>query len=219
MPNQIQVKSNKSKKPPRGWLKEHRAVSYQAPPPSRFRRILRFFFNAYTLSFSALGVLFIILTLTYFWLEYSDRIDLLLKGDVFTQSAGIYSAPKNLRQSEPITPNELVEYLKSAGYIEKNNQVDASRSRYEVIVNLVEDEPGITATVDGQKYFHALSVKFKKDGKSVETITDTDAKKDVSVAQLPKNADALAFERVTWLATCSLNAKPTSSQLVPTGIP
>ena len=195
MPNQIQVKSNRSKKPPRGWLKEHRAVSYQAPPRSRFRRILRFFFNAYTLSFSALITLFVVLTLTYFWFEYSDRIDLLLKGDVFTQSAGIYSAPKNLRQTEPITPNELVEYLKSAGYIEKNNQADASRSRYEVKENLVEIEPGITATVDGQKFFHALSVKFKKDGKTVETITDTDAKKDVNIAQLePKILSSIAAE-------------------------
>ena len=119
MPNQVVVKTNKSKMPPRGWVKANRAVSYQAPPPSRFRRVLRFFFNAYTLSFAALAVLFVFLTLTYFWFEYSDRIDLLLKGDVFTQSAGIYSAPKNLRANEAITPAQLVEYLKSAGYIEK----------------------------------------------------------------------------------------------------
>ena len=181
--------------PPRGWVKAHRAVSYQAPPPSRFRRILRFFFNAYTLSFSALAVLFAVLTLTYFWFEYSDRIDMLLKGDVFTQSAGIYSAPKNLRENETITSIGLVEYLKSAGYIEKNNQADVSRSRYEVKENLVEIEPGITGTVDGQKYFHQLSVKFKKDGKTVEKITDVDVKKDVNTAQLePKILSSIAAE-------------------------
>ncbi len=195
MPNQVQVKNQKSKMPPRGWVKAHRAVSYQAPPPSRLRRILRFFFNAYTLSFSALAVLFAVLTLTYFWFEYSDRIDMLLKGDVFTQSAGIYSAPKNLRENEPITPVGLVEYLKSAGYIEKNNQADVSRSRYEVKENLVEIEPGITGTVDGQKYFHQLSVKFKKDGKTVEKITDVDVKKDVNTAQLePKILSSIAAE-------------------------
>ncbi len=195
MPNQIQVKNQKSKMPPRGWVKSRRTVSYQAPPPSRFRRVLRFFFNAYTLSFSALAVLFVFLTLTYFWFEYSDRIDLLLKGDVFTQSAGIYSAPKNLRENEPITPAGLVEYLKSAGYIEKNNQADASRSRYEIKENQINIEPGITGTVDGQKYFHQLTVKFKKDGKAVETITDVDAKKDVNIAQLePKILSSIAAE-------------------------
>jgi penicillin-binding protein 1B len=195
MPNQVQVKSNKSKMPPRGWLKKHRAVSYQAPPPSRFRRILRFFFNAYTLSFSALIVLFAALTLTYFWFEYSDRIDMLLRGDVFTQSAGIYSAPKNLRQNEAITPAQLVEYLKSAGYIEKNNQADVSRSRYEIKENQIEIEPGVTGTVDGQKFFHALSVKFKKDGKSVEKITDNDEKKDLNIVQIePKILSSIAAE-------------------------
>lgn len=195
MPNQVQVKTTKSKKPPRGWVKAHRAVSYQAPPPSRIRRILHFFFNAYTVSFSALMVLFAALTLTYFWFEYSDRIDMLLKGDVFTQSAGIYSAPKNLRENEPITPAGLIEYLKSAGYIEKNNQADASRSRYEIKENQIEIEPGVTGTVDGQKYFHQLSVKFKKDGKTVEKITDIDVKKDVNTAQLePKILSSIAAE-------------------------
>ncbi|HMS39399.1 MAG TPA: biosynthetic peptidoglycan transglycosylase [Pyrinomonadaceae bacterium] len=195
MPNQVQVKTTKSKKPPRGWVKAHRAVSYQAPPPSRIRRILHFFFNAYTVSFSALIVLFAALTLTYFWFEYSDRIDMLLKGDVFTQSAGIYSAPKNLRENEPITPAGLIEYLKSAGYIEKNNQADASRSRYEIKENQIEIEPGVTGTVDGQKYFHQLSVKFKKDGKTVEKITDVDVKKDVNTAQLePKILSSIAAE-------------------------
>ena len=195
MPNQIVLKSKRSKKPPRGWLENHRIASYQAPPPSRFRRILHFFFNAYTLSFSALAVLFVVLTLTYFWFEYSDRIDSLLKGDVFTQTAGIYSAPKNLRENEVITSAALIEYLKSAGYIEKNNQADVSRSRYQSKNNVVEIEPGITGTVDGQKFFHALSVKFKKDGKTVETITDTDAKKDVSLAQIePKILSSIAAE-------------------------
>lgn len=195
MPNQIEIKSNKSKMPPRGWVKAKRTISYQAPPKSRFRRILHFFFNAYTFSFAALIVLFIGLTLTYFWFEYSDRIDMLLRGDVFTQSAGIYSAPKNLRQNEAITPTQLVEYLKSAGYIEKNNQADASRSRYEIKENQIEIEPGITGTVDGQKFFHALTVKFKKDGKSVEKITDNDEKKDLSIVQLePKILSSIAAE-------------------------
>ena len=49
--------------------------------------------------------------------------------------------------------------------------------------------------MDGQKYFHALSVKFKKDGKAVETISDVDAKKEVNTAQLePKILSSIAAE-------------------------
>ena len=181
--------------PPKGWVKSRRVTAYKAPPPSRLRRIFKFFFNAYTISFAALATLFAGLTLAYFWFEYSDRIDLLLKGEVFTQSAGIYTAPKNLRVNEQITPKGLVEYLKSAGYIEKNNQADASRSRYQLKENLVEIEPGVTGTVDGQKYFHQLSVKFKKDGKSVESINDFDINKEVNLAQLePRILSSIAAE-------------------------
>lgn len=181
--------------PPKGWVKSRRVTAYKAPPPSRLRRIFKFFFNAYTISFAALATLFVGLTLAYFWFEYSDRIDLLLKGEVFTQSAGIYSAPKNLRVNEQITPQGLVEYLKSAGYIEKNNQADVSRSRYQLKENLVEIEPGVTGTVDGQKYFHQLSVKFKKDGKSVESINDLDINKEVNLAQLePRILSSIAAE-------------------------
>jgi len=50
-------------------------------------------------------VLFVLLaaflTLTYYWFEFSDRIDQkLLSGEVFTPSAGIYSAPKTLNTGE-----------------------------------------------------------------------------------------------------------------------
>ncbi|MCY7348636.1 MAG: hypothetical protein LH614_20795, partial [Pyrinomonadaceae bacterium] len=79
MPNQIQAKSQKSKMPPRGWRNRAPRVSaYQVAPPNFFRRLFRLIFNPITLLTSLLLLLGVILTFTYFWFEYSDRIDLLL---------------------------------------------------------------------------------------------------------------------------------------------
>jgi penicillin-binding protein 1B len=195
MQNQVQVRK-KSKYVPKKFRGEGKRVkSYQSPPPSLFRRILRFFFNAYTISIASFLILVVFLFLTYFWFEYSDRIDSLLRGDVFTRTAGIYSAPKTLRTNEAISREDLIAYLKSAGYIEKNAQADVARSRYEIKEGGIEIEPGDTGKVDGVKIFHALNVKFKKDGKSIDSITDSDKQLGIDSAQIePKILSSIAAE-------------------------
>jgi penicillin-binding protein 1B len=169
--------------------------SFQQPPPNFFRRILRLIFNPITVSLSLFLVLGAFLILTYFWFEYSDRVDLLLRGEVFTSTAGIYSAPKTLKNGENISIEDLTAYLKSAGYIEKNQEADLSRSRYQTADNSIEIEPGKTAMIDGKKTFHSLAVKFKKDGKSVVSITDKDTKEEVKKVQLePRILSSIAAE-------------------------
>ena len=141
----------------------------------------------------ALGVF---LTLTYFWFQFSDRIDQkLLSSEVFTPSAGIYSAPKILKTGESLTVPALVDYLKSAGYIERNNQADASRSRYVVEGDIVGIEPGLTGIIDGKKVFPSLTVKFGKDQKSVAAIGDRDANIQLNDTKLePKILSSIAAE-------------------------
>ena len=197
--------------PPRSWRRQGRPVKvFKAPPPTRFRRVMSWIINPYTLSIAGLFLLVFFLTATYFWFEFSDRIDRrLLSGEVFTPSAGIYSAPKTLRTGENITVAGLVDYLKSAGYIEKNNQADASRSRYAVGADSVEIEPGTTGMIDGRKVFPALAVKFKKDGKEVVSVTDKDAGKEVKDAQLePKILSSIAAEGDGRRKTVTFNDLP-----------
>ncbi len=198
MPNQIQFKGKKSKMPPRGWRRKFPVKTYRAPDapkPSFLRRVWRLIFNPLTVFGSALITLGVFLTLGYFWFDYSDRIDLFLKGDVFTNTAGIYSAPKMLRQNEAISAEELTAYLKSAGYIEKPRQADAARSRYQIADRRIEIEPGATAMIDGVKTYAALAVEFKKDGKAVERITDADAGKEVKQTALePQILSSVAAE-------------------------
>lgn len=182
--------------PPKAWVRAKRGAVYQAPPRSRIRRILHFFFNKWTLSAAILVMITVCSILGYYWLDFSEQIDRrLLSGEVFTPTAGIYSAPKILRPDEVMTRDGLIDYLKSANYIEKNDKADPSRSRYYSDgVNLVV-EPGATAIIDGKKVFPAATVKFKKDGRSIASITDLDANVDVKEIRLePQLLSSVAAE-------------------------
>lgn len=136
------------------------------------------------------------LVASYFWIDYSDKIDRkLLSGEVFTPTAGIYSAPKLLRTGDEITLLELIDYLKSAGYIEKNNMADQSRSRYLVQDGKLVIEPGITGVVNGEKVYPPLQVKFSKDGKTVDSILNLSTTKAEEKAKLePKMLSTIAAE-------------------------
>jgi penicillin-binding protein 1B len=171
---------------------------------------LRLIFNGWTVSASLLILLGVFLILTYYWFDFSDRIDRkLLSGEVYTASAGVYSAPKTLKTGESITIPELVDYLKSAGYIERNNQADVSRSRYSIEDDVVAVEPGMTGIIDGKKIFPSLSIKFSKDRKSVAAIGDRDTNNQVAEARLePRILSSIAAEGDGRRKTVTFNDLP-----------
>ncbi len=210
MSEPINSKTNRSKIPPKGWVKSRRASSYVAPPDARFKRLLRKVFNVWTLSIAGVLLVATFLTLTYFWFEFSDRIDRrLLSGEVFTASAGIYSAPKTLKVGEAINAQGLIDYLKSAGYIERNNQADRSRSRYAFENDVLGIEPGLTGTIDGAKVFPSLSIKFSKDGKTVAAIGDRDSNTQPNETKLePRILSSIAAEGDGRRKTVTFNDIP-----------
>jgi penicillin-binding protein 1B len=114
--------------------------------------------------------------LIYYWTIFSGRIDNLLKGEVFTRSAGIYAAPKQLRVSENISSGDLVAYLKRAGYVEKGQQADTARGRYIQSSGIVDIEPSSTSSVDGQQQFQHVRVQFARGGNSIAALSDLDGK-------------------------------------------
>jgi penicillin-binding protein 1B len=210
MQDKLPDKTSRSKMPPKGWVKSRRASSYQAPPDSRLKRLLRKVFNVWTLAIAGILLVAGFLTLTYFWFEFSDRIDRrLLSGEVFTASAGIYSAPKTLKVGEAINAQGLIEYLKSAGYIERNNQADASRSRYVFENDVLGIEPGLTGSIDGKKVFPSISIKFSKDGKTVAAIGDRDSNTQPNEAKLePRILSSIAAEGDGRRKTVTFNDIP-----------
>jgi penicillin-binding protein 1B len=194
MQESLEVRTRRSKTPQTGRRKVAGLRAFNARPPSRFRRFLGYIFNVWTVTFTLLCLLAAFLVGTYYWFEFSDRIDRkLLNAEVFTPNAGIYSAPKTLKNGESTSMLEMIDYLKSAGYIEKNNRADASRSRYSVDGTALVIEPGASAIIDGKMAFPAITVRFKKDG-VVSIHNDTTGADEEQVSLEPKMLSTIAAE-------------------------
>ncbi len=148
-----------------------RLVRYEEPRPSFVRRVFRRLFTAPVIIPVAFVAALVIGILVYYWTVFSARIDNLLKGEVFTRSAGIYAAPKQLRVGENISEEEVIAYLKRAGYVEKGQQADTARGRYGAGGNTVDVEPSQETTVDGQHQYQRLHVQFVRNGKTISSIS------------------------------------------------
>jgi len=149
-----------------------RIVAYNEPRPGFGRRVIRRLVSPIVI-IPLLALLIIVAgCLIYYWTIFSGRIDNLLKGEVFTRSAGIYAAPKQLRVGETLSPDKLVELLKHEGYVEKTQQADKARGRYSVGDNAVDVEPSENNSIDGQRQFQNVRVQFAKSGKAISSLTD-----------------------------------------------
>lgn len=58
--------------------------------------------------------------LVYSYISYSKIVDERLANGYLTSRAGIYAAPRTLREGQSITPDNLVELLRRAGYVESS---------------------------------------------------------------------------------------------------
>ena len=161
--------------PPRGRRRPVRIIKFEEPPEGFRRRWRRRVFRP------AIIIPLVFLTtvtvgvLGYYYYAFSQRIDRLLRGEVFTRSAGIYAAPKEIRVGEGLSADELVARLQRLGYVERSQQADSARGRYSASGAGLEIEPSQDTVVDGKRQFPRLRVQFGKGGKSISTITSLDA--------------------------------------------
>ena len=154
--------------------KKSQLIAYSDFGPSFGRRLIRRLLSLSVLvPLVFLGAV-VLGVLIYYWTVFSARIDTLLQGEVYTKSAGIYAAPKQLRVNEAISQDEVVAFLKRAGYVEKDQQADPSRGRYQLAGNTLDIEPSGTSTVDGQQQFQKVRVQFAKTGKTISSLNDID---------------------------------------------
>ena len=101
----------------RGDSSAPRVVRYEEPKRSFFRRVLRIFTRPYVAIPAVVIFALCATVLIYYWVVFSARIDNLLKGEVFTRSAGIYAAPKQIRAGQNISQDDVIAYLRRAGYV------------------------------------------------------------------------------------------------------
>src|SRR5439155_18361613 len=154
-----------------GRIPPPRVVRYvEDQPPGFLRGLLRFLLRPYIVIPAVLITTVVIGVFVYYWVIFSARIDNLLKGEVFTRSAGIYAAPKQIRSGEAISRDDLIEYLKRAGYVERGQQAESARGRYIQTDTSVEIDPGESARVDSAQPFENLRVQFARSSKSITTI-------------------------------------------------
>src|SRR5882672_1227812 len=166
------LEGKRSKKDSRS---QSRIVAYTEPEVVFRRRLVRRLISPPVIIPVLVLATIVIGFLVYYWTVFSGRIDNLLKGDVFTRSAGIYAAPKQLRVGQALTPERLTELLKHSGYVEKAQQADKARGRYSVGDAAVDVEPSENITVDGQRQFQTVRVQFTRNAKSISAITDLES--------------------------------------------
>src|SRR5881409_3690523 len=149
-----------------GRIPPPRVVRYvEEAPPGFFRSLLRFLLRPYIVIPAILVTAVVISVFVYYWIIFSARIDNLLKGEVFTRSAGIYAAPKQIRAGQPLSQDDLVAYLKRAGYVARGEQGENTRGRYGVNGSAVEIDPSEDAMVDNARPFDPLRIQFTASGK------------------------------------------------------
>src|SRR3989440_8788633 len=149
-----------------------RVIRYEEPQRGVGRRILRFILRPYIVIPAILVVALTIALFSYYWVVFSGRIDNLLRGEVFTRSAGIYAAPKQIRAGQNISEEDLIAYLRRAGYVERNQQADSARGRYNMSGSMVDIDPGADSLVDNARPYPQVRVEFNRTGKSVASLTD-----------------------------------------------
>lgn len=168
----------------RGGPPPPRVIRYEEPPRSFWRRVLGFLMRPYV-AIPALVVFCLCATvLVYYWVVFSARIDNLLQGEVFTRSAGIYAAPKQIRAGQNISQEDLVAYLKRAGYVERGQQAEVARGRYAIDGPFVDVQPGSDTMVDNASTFEPLRIQFARDAKSIAGIANKNTGARVDRAQL-----------------------------------
>src|SRR5256712_12176226 len=168
-----------------GRIPPPRVVRYvEEAPPGFLRRLRRFLVRPYIVIPAVLITAVVIGVFVYYWIIFSARIDNLLKGEVFTRSAGIYAAPKQIRAGQNISEDDLVSYLKRAGYVERGQQAESARGRYALAGSTVEIDPGSDTIVDNARPFESLRVQFAHGGNAIASIADKDSGTRLDKAQL-----------------------------------
>jgi len=175
--NRVPPVAREGKRPPR-------IVRYQEPAQTKWQRLKRFLLRPYVIIPLGVAVVLIIGALTYYWIIFSRRIDNLLSGEVFTRTAGIYAAPKQIRAGQNISLEDLTAYLKRAGYIEQGQQGETARGRYVQDGLNVEVVPGEDADVDGTHSFPRIRVQFNRAGGGIASITNVQGNTRLDRAQL-----------------------------------
>jgi penicillin-binding protein 1B len=162
--------------PPARQRRGARVVRFEQPPEGFFRRWRRRLIRPATVIPLVFLTTLTVGLLGYYYWVFSERVDRLLRGEVFTRSAGVYAAPRQLRTGDNLSVEDLVGRLKRAGYVERAQQAETARGRFSVATGQsVEIEPSKDTEIDGRRQFPHVRVQFGRGGRGITQIQDLDS--------------------------------------------
>ncbi len=77
---------------------------------------------------------------TYFWVSYEKMIDARMSGQIFANSARIYGRPTTVKVGDAVTPRQIGETLRHAGYVEAGTS--AGMGSFQLVSGGIEVRPG-----------------------------------------------------------------------------
>jgi penicillin-binding protein 1B len=180
-----------------------RATLYQDKAKRRvftFRRMLRLF--------GALIVAAVVATASafaYLYSQYSKVVDARLASGYLTSRAGIYAAPRTLREGQSMTVERLTEVLRRAGYVEG----EASRvwnGQFKVENDAVEIFPSDAPGLNDASGATVVRVEFDRRGRVAKIRGDGALLDSYTLAPEPLTVDA--FEKTSDRAALTYEEIP-----------
>jgi len=128
-------------------------------------------FNRKVLQIAAVAVgiviLFFIAVFSFYYVKYKNIVDERLEKPLFTNTAKIYAAAREVRPGQKLTANFVAQELRSAGYTEDGTNPVSPMGTYSVNAKSITIHPG------AQSYHAPDAATISFEGSTVNQITDT----------------------------------------------
>ncbi|HSE49931.1 MAG TPA: PBP1A family penicillin-binding protein [Terriglobales bacterium] len=123
----------------------------------------------------------------YYYIKYEKIIDARMRGRIFNNASKIYATPRVVREGDPYSQQELISYLRRAGYVEAG-EGESKLGSYKRVRSGLEVQPG-------PESFHSAegaTLRFAE-GK-VERIVATGNQQDLAAYELEPQLVTALFE-------------------------
>jgi penicillin-binding protein 1B len=124
--------------------------------------------------------LLLLVVFAIFYVKYEDIVDKRMSGQIFNNTAKIYARPENVSVGEHMTEQELISYLRRAGYTEQGKESKSAMGQFRV------KGSGAVVIMPGEESFHSVetaTVRFD-DGKVAAISLDSRGSQNPSSYEL-----------------------------------
>lgn len=129
----------------------------------------------------------------YLYRTYANLVDERLASGYLTSRAGLYAAPRTLREGQGITRERLTNILKRAGYVEAGDRAETSvvwSGRFSVEGDAIVIEPRHSPDVYESSAYGRVRVEFDSKGRIGEIRGDGEKLDEYALAPEPLAQDA-----------------------------